>query len=76
MTKIILLVLGLLFAYWVLKRYRGKVDREETSQRTVSEEDMVRCAQCGVHFPRGESVATQNEYYCSAEHQRLHQHPD
>ncbi|MEK6592167.1 MAG: PP0621 family protein [Pseudomonadota bacterium] len=76
MTKIILLVLGLLFAYWVLKRYRRKVDRDATSQRTVSEEDMVRCAQCGVHLPRGESVATHGNFYCSAEHQRLHQQSD
>lgn len=76
MTKIILLVLGLLFAYWVLKRYRRKVDRDASAQRTVSEEDMVRCAQCGVHLPRGESVTTHGKFYCSAEHQRLHQQSD
>jgi uncharacterized protein len=75
-TKIILLVLGLLFAYWVLKRYRRKVDRDDSSQRAIHEEKMVRCAQCGVHLPRGESVVSQDEYYCSAEHQRLHKPSD
>ncbi len=76
MTKIILLVLGLLFAYWVLRRYRRKVDRDESAPRPASEEDMVRCAQCGVHLPRGESVAAQGKFYCGAEHQRLHQQSD
>lgn len=76
MAKIILLILGLLFAYWVLKRYRKKVNRDESVPRTGIEEDMVRCAQCGVHLPRGESVAMRDKFFCSAEHQRLHQQPD
>jgi uncharacterized protein len=72
-AKIILLVLGLLFAWWVLKRYRSKVDRDEIPPQAGGGEDMVRCAQCGVHLPRGESLATRDQFYCSAEHERLHQ---
>jgi uncharacterized protein len=34
---------------------------------------MVRCAQCGVHLPRGESVMTRELFYCSTEHRQLHQ---
>lgn len=75
MTKIILLILGLLFAYWVLKRYRRKVDRDGSAPPPGGE-DMVRCAQCGVHLPRGESVTAQGKFYCGAEHQRLHQQSD
>ena len=76
MAKIILLVLGLLFAYWLLKRYRRKIDRDGDAPRAGAAEDMVRCARCGVHLPRGESVAANGDFFCSAEHQRLHQHTD
>jgi uncharacterized protein len=34
---------------------------------------MVRCAQCGVHLPRSESVMTGSLFYCTPEHRRLHQ---
>ncbi|MDB5905475.1 MAG: hypothetical protein JWM26_4353, partial [Betaproteobacteria bacterium] len=37
-------------------------------------EDMVRCAQCGVHLPRSESLTTNNQaYYCCADHRRAHE---
>lgn len=72
MAKIILLVLGLLAAYWILKTYRRRVDRREQQEHAAGPEDMVRCAQCGVHLPRSESIATQGGFYCSAEHERAH----
>ena len=72
MAKIILLVLGLLLAYWILKTYRRRVDRREPQEQAAGPEDMVRCAQCGVHLPRSESVTTQGSFYCSADHERAH----
>ena len=73
MAKIILLVLGLLAVYWILKSYRRRVDRGESKPPAAGGEDMVQCAQCGVHLPRSESITTQGSFYCSAEHQREHQ---
>ena len=73
MAKIILLVLGLLLVYWVLKSYRRRVDRGERQPPATGGEDMVQCAQCGVHLPRSESITTQGSFFCSAEHQRAHQ---
>ncbi|KVD45489.1 deaminase [Burkholderia sp. MSMB1078WGS] len=35
-------------------------------------EPMVRCAECGVHAPKGDAVAASGEYFCSAEHARRH----
>ncbi|MCA8100541.1 PP0621 family protein [Burkholderia contaminans] len=35
-------------------------------------EPMVRCAECGVHAPKGDAVAAGGEYFCSAEHARRH----
>ncbi len=34
-------------------------------------EDMVRCAHCGVHVPRSESVSAGSDFFCSEEHRRL-----
>ena len=73
MAKIILLVLGLLLVYWILKGYRRRVDRGEPQPPVGGGEKMVQCARCGVHLPRSESITTQDEFYCSAEHQRAHQ---
>jgi len=72
MAKIILLVLGLLLVYWILKGYRRRVDGAGSATPSAGTEDMVQCAQCGVHLPRSESITTQGRFYCSAEHQRAH----
>jgi uncharacterized protein len=76
LAKLIFLVLGLLLAYWILKSYRRKVDRKEPSSTEAGEEDMVRCAQCGLHLPRSESLAAGGKSFCGSEHQRLHQKSD
>jgi len=71
-AKIILLVLGLLFVYWILKGYRRRVDSGEPGATPGKAEDMVQCAECGVHLPRGESITTRGRYFCSTEHQLAH----
>lgn len=75
MAKIILLVLGLLLVYWILKSYRRRVDRGEPKTPTAPAggENMVQCARCGVHLPRSEGITTQGRFYCSQEHQRADQ---
>ncbi|AOJ85782.1 MULTISPECIES: PP0621 family protein [Burkholderia] len=35
-------------------------------------EPMVRCAECGVHTPKGDAVAAGGEYFCSTEHAQRH----
>ena len=73
MAKVILLVLGLLLVYWVLKGYLRRVDRAGPKPPAAGGEDMVQCARCGVHLPRSESITTQGMSYCSPEHQRIDQ---
>lgn len=73
MAKIILVVLGLLLVYWILRSYRRRVERREPRPPAAGGEDMVQCARCGVHLPRSESITTQGRFYCSPDHQRLHQ---
>jgi uncharacterized protein len=33
-------------------------------------DQLVRCAQCGVHMPRGEAIVAQGHPFCSSDHAR------
>jgi len=68
LAKVILLVLGLLLVWWILKNYRRRIDGSNPSGGAA--EDMVRCERCGVHLPRSESVIAAGKHYCSVEHRR------
>jgi uncharacterized protein len=72
---LILLAIVLLAGIWLAKRYRSRGGRTEDATPRP-EEDMVRCALCGVHLPRSESLMTRGSHYCSPEHQRQHTAPD
>ena len=70
MGKLILLAVVVLVVYWVLRGYRRSLDKDEAREpRTL--ENMVRCAHCGLHVPRSESVEREGEFFCSEEHRRL-----
>lgn len=69
MAKLILVVLGVLLVYWILRSYRRRVERPGPPPAARGE-DMVQCARCGVHLPRSESITTQGRFYCSPDHQR------
>lgn len=36
------------------------------------EEDMVRCARCGVHVPKSEAVPFKDQWFCSDRHLQEH----
>jgi len=70
LAKFLLLALGLLLVYWILKSFRRRVDRNRSAAPPAGGESMVQCARCGVHLPRSESIPAQGRHYCSPEHQR------
>jgi len=72
-VKIILLVLGGLLVYWILKSYRRNIQRNASKPNEALPEDMVRCAQCGVNLPRSEGMLSQGKFFCSDDHRQLHQ---
>jgi uncharacterized protein len=43
-----------------------------TNAKGALPEPMVRCAECGVHAPRSESVAMGSQSFCSHEHARAY----
>lgn len=74
LIKLLLLAVGVWLIYSLLKNYARSVDRDERDvPAPPAQEDMVRCAQCGVHLPKSESILSRGEFYCSDEHRRLHQ---
>ena len=74
--KIILLVLGFILVYWILKIYRRGLQRRGAPAPAKAGEDMVRCERCGVHLPRSESLMSGQVFYCTPEHRRQHQKKD
>lgn len=74
--KYLLLVLILLIVVLVLKAVKAAQARPRSRGTGPGTEDMVRCAQCGVHVPRSEGLMSGRRFYCTPEHRRLHQNTD
>lgn len=69
MSRLLFLAAIVALIYLLLKSYRRPPRKPPTPEVT---EDMVRCAQCGVHLPKGESILAGGKYYCSEAHRRAH----
>lgn len=70
MIKLLIIIVVIAFVYWLLKSYGRSMTKP---RRSAGGEDMVRCAQCGVHLPKSESLTVQGNFFCSDAHRRLHQ---
>ncbi len=64
MSRLFLLIAIAVVVYLLIKSYRKNVPQQD---KTVVE-DMVRCAHCGVHLPKSESILAGGNFFCSAEH--------
>ena len=69
MSRLLFLLAVVIVVYLLLKSYRKQPPKQDAS---APAEDMVRCAQCGVHLPRSESILASGNFYCSDEHRRQH----
>lgn len=70
MSRLLFLAVVIAVVYWLLKSYRRRLPKDE--DRSGQAEDMVRCAQCGVHLPKRESILADGAYFCSEAHRRAH----
>ncbi|MBI3901531.1 MAG: hypothetical protein HY306_01080 [Nitrosomonadales bacterium] len=68
MSRLLFLAVVIFVVYWLLKSYRKQLSREDAAPAPA--EDMVRCAQCGVHLPKRESLLAGGKYFCGEEHRR------
>lgn len=79
MGRILFFALVAVFVYWVIRSYRRSLQRRQDELHGAASpekgEDMVRCAHCGVHLPRSESIAAKGDFFCNDEHRRLYLEP-
>jgi uncharacterized protein len=71
-VKFLLLVAVLAVIIFLL---RSSSRRRKPPPAATAPEDMARCAHCGLHFPRAESVTDGDRDYCCEDHRRLGVHP-
>lgn len=64
MSRLFLLIAIAAVVYLLIRSFRKNAPRQDEA----TTEDMVRCAHCGVHLPKGESVQAQGLDFCSAAH--------
>jgi uncharacterized protein len=64
MSRLLLIVAIAFLVYLLIRAFR----KQTPSQDAATTEDMVRCAHCGVHLPKGESVEADGQFFCSTEH--------
>ena len=69
MGKIILLAIAVWLVFLILKRYRASMHKPEHGRPA---EDMVQCADCGVHVPRQDCITQNGRHYCSVAHLERH----
>lgn len=64
MSRLLFLIAIAAVVYLLIRSFRKNTPRQDEAVA----EDMVRCAHCGVHLPKGESVQAQGLDFCSAAH--------
>ena len=74
MSRILIVIVIFIVIYLLFKHYRKQTPKkyvlgEDTSKHR---ENMVRCAHCGVHLPKGESIMVDHRHYCSEVHRHAH----
>ncbi len=68
MSRLFFLLAVVAVVYLLLRTYR-----KQPPHNNSSAEDMVRCAQCGVHLPRSEALMAGGNFYCCDAHRQAHQ---
>lgn len=67
MSRLLFLLAVVAVVYWLLRSYRKQLPKQDVA---AAPEEMVRCAQCGVHLPKSESILAGGSFYCSDAHRR------
>jgi uncharacterized protein len=69
MSRLLFLLAVVVVVYLLLRSYRRQAPKQDAP---APAEEMVRCAQCGVHLPKSESILAGGSFYCSDAHRREH----
>jgi uncharacterized protein len=77
--KFVVFALAVLALLWLIKSARRRVPPPVAKSPPPSKvEDMVACAQCGVHLPRGDALPGRGGLFCGESHRRAFEqgHPE
>jgi uncharacterized protein len=69
MSRLLFLLAVAVAVYLLLRSFRRPAPKQDVQNEA---EEMVRCAQCGVHLPKSESIMSRGNFYCSDAHRREH----
>lgn len=73
--KALLMLAVLLAGVWLWRHRGSNVAADASAQpKTLVPQDMLRCHQCGMHFPGTEAIIGQQGSYCCTEHLHLSEH--
>lgn len=64
MSRLLLLIAIVAVIYLLIRAFR----KDKSLKDKKITEDMVCCAHCGVHLPKGESIEADRRFFCSTEH--------
>jgi uncharacterized protein len=64
MSRLLLIIAIVVVVYLLIRSFRKQTPKKDVTKA----EDMVRCAHCGVHLPKKESIQVDGEFFCCTEH--------
>ena len=68
MSRLFFLLAIVVAIYLLVRSYGKNATQQDKSVTKDAAEDMVRCAHCGVHLPKSESMLVSGKFFCSAAH--------
>ena len=71
MGRLVVLILLVVLAVWAIRRALRASRTGEAQKQHPVQQDLVRCARCGVHLPRSEARLAEGRLFCGEEHARL-----
>ncbi len=73
MARLLLIIAIVAVIYLLVRSYRKNSSADSEGSDGAVTEDMVRCAHCGVHLPKSESLLSGEEYFCGKAHHDAYQ---
>lgn len=69
--RFLLILVVIVAAIYMLRRALMRVNRDAAAPPPPAPGELVSCARCGLHLPRGEAREAGGRLFCSDEHARL-----
>ena len=65
---LIIAVIATVYFFFIKKKpLKNSSDKKSKKSEKLEANDMIECAECGTYVELGESIISNNKYYCSKE---------